>query len=150
MTCRLVGLEKTIDVAAGPAWEISSMWLLMLLAGNMSGGTVTAGLLIGALIIFGCDETLLSPSLTALVNDLAPERLRGRCNAVFNLGWQIGPIVAPILSGSALASGLGGALFVALADICGAVSAPIADDLTFAIEPPKEPDVVDADQEALP
>ena len=31
-----------------------------------------------------------------------------------------------------------------------AVPAPIADDLTFAIEPPKEPDVVEADQEALP
>jgi len=83
---------------------------------------VTAGLLIGALIIFGSGETLLSPSLVALVNDLAPERLRGRYNAVFNLGWQIGPIAAPILSGSALASGLGGALFVALAGICGAAA----------------------------
>ena len=31
-----------------------------------------------------------------------------------------------------------------------AVPAPIADDLTFVIEPPKEPDVVEADQEALP
>lgn len=30
-----------------------------------------------------------------------------------------------------------------------AVPAPIADDLTFAIEPPKEPEVVEADQEAL-
>jgi hypothetical protein len=31
-----------------------------------------------------------------------------------------------------------------------AIPAPIADDLTFAIEPPKEPDVVDVDQETLP
>lgn len=30
-----------------------------------------------------------------------------------------------------------------------AVPTSIADDLTFAIEPPKEPDVVEADQEAL-
>ncbi|WP_201388559.1 hypothetical protein [Ktedonobacter sp. SOSP1-52] len=30
-----------------------------------------------------------------------------------------------------------------------AVPTPIADDLTFAIEPPKEPDVVEDDQEAL-
>jgi hypothetical protein len=30
-----------------------------------------------------------------------------------------------------------------------AVPAPIADDLTFAIEPPEEPGVVEADQEAL-
>jgi hypothetical protein len=30
-----------------------------------------------------------------------------------------------------------------------AVPAPITDDLTFAIEAPKEPDVVEADQEAL-
>ncbi len=31
-----------------------------------------------------------------------------------------------------------------------AVPAPITDDLTFAIEPPDEPGVIDADQEALP
>lgn len=30
-----------------------------------------------------------------------------------------------------------------------AVPTPVADDLTFAIEPPKKPDVVEADQEAL-
>ena len=117
----LQGRRRTRATAAA-ALVFAGAWLLMLLAGNVGGGTVTAGLLIGALIIFGSGETLLSPSLVALVNDLAPERLRGRYNAVFNLGWQIGPIAAPILSGSALASGLGGALFVALAGICGAAA----------------------------
>lgn len=117
----LQGRRRTRATATA-ALVFAGAWLLMLLAGNMGGGPVTAGLLIGALIIFGSGETLLSPSLTALVNDLAPGRLRGRYNAVFNLGLQIGPIAAPLLSGSALASGLGGALFVALAGICVAAA----------------------------
>ena len=117
----LQGRRRTRATAAA-ALVFAGAWLLMLFAGNMGGGPVTAGLLIGALMIFGSGETLLSPSLTALVNDLAPERLRGRYNAVFNLGLQIGPIVAPMLSGSALASGLGGVLFVTLAGICGAAA----------------------------
>jgi MFS family permease len=113
----LRGRRRTQATAAA-ALVFAGSWLLMLFAGKTSGGRVTAGMIIAAMIIFGSGETLLSPSLTGLLNDLAPDGLRGRYNAVFNLSLQIGPILAPILSGSALAYGLGGALLVALAAIC--------------------------------
>lgn len=50
-------------------------------------------------------ETLLQPSLYALVNDLAPDALRGRYNSVFNLSWQAGAIAGPAAAGAVLARG---------------------------------------------
>ena len=58
----------------------------------------------------------LSPSLPAIVNDIAPDELRGRYNAVFTLSWQIGPVIGPAIAGAAL----GDAYLVALAAACGA------------------------------
>jgi MFS family permease len=71
-----------------------------------------------ALAVFAVGEAILSPTLPALVNDVAPDRLRGRYNAVFSLSYQVGPIVAPIVAGFAIGHGAGIPYFYGLAAAC--------------------------------
>jgi MFS family permease len=52
-------------------------------------------------VLFGFGETMLQPTVPAMTNDLAPDHLRGRYNAlssgVFMLGGIAGPVVAGFL-----------------------------------------------------
>lgn len=56
--------------------------------------------LCGAMVIFAVGETMVSPVASSLVNDIAPEHLRGRYNAVQGATWglsnSIGPVVASL------------------------------------------------------
>jgi hypothetical protein len=75
-------------------------------------------LMIASLGVFALGEATLSPTLPAVIHDLAPERLRGRYNAIFNLSNQVGPVLAPSLAGLALGHGLGSTYLLALSGIC--------------------------------
>ncbi len=57
-----------------------------------------------AVSVFAVGETLWSPVGPALINDLAPEHLRGRYNAAFGLTWGLGSALAPLLTGLFLGS----------------------------------------------
>jgi MFS family permease len=54
-------------------------------------------------VLFGFGETMLQPTVPAMTNDLAPDHLRGRYNAlssgVFQMGGIAGPVVAGFLLG---------------------------------------------------
>lgn len=93
-------------------------WLVALLPATSEVGWFRNLALIAALGVFSIGEVLLAPTLSALVNDLAPDRLRGRYNAVFTLSNQIGPIVAPIIAGLALGTGHGVLFLLGLALGC--------------------------------
>jgi MFS family permease len=56
-------------------------------------------------------ETLLSPVLGPIVNDLAPDRLRGRYNGVFILAYTTGFAAGPALAGVGLGIGDGTPFF---------------------------------------
>lgn len=71
------------------------------------------------MVVLGLGETALAPTMPALVNDLAPERLRGRYNGALALAWTSGFIAGPLLAGPALAAGLGDALLATLIAACG-------------------------------
>jgi MFS family permease len=58
-----------------------------------------------AVSVFAVGETLWSPVGPALINDLAPEHLRGRYNAAFGLTWGIASALAPGAPRLAAASG---------------------------------------------
>jgi MFS family permease len=93
-------------------------WAIVLLAGHVpTAGAASAALVVGA-GVFGLGETFLSPSLPAIVNDVAPEDVRGRYVAVYSTSWQIGPMIGPAVAGAALGAGAGGALMVGLAAAC--------------------------------
>lgn len=69
---------------------------------------IAAALISVGVAIFAIGETFWSPVIPAIVNDLAPENLRGRYNAVLSLTWglsgTIGPAVAGIMLGLDLPS----------------------------------------------
>ena len=93
-------------------------WLIVLAAGHVSTTAAASAALIVAAAVFGLGETFLSPSLPAIVNDVATEDVRGRYVAVYSTSWQIGPMIGPAIAGVALGAGAGGGLLVGLAAAC--------------------------------
>jgi MFS family permease len=69
-------------------------------------------------------ETLLAPVLAPIVNDLAPESLRGRYNGTFVLAYTTGFAVGPALAGIGLSLGDGTPFFVVL--VAGSLVAALA------------------------
>ena len=128
-------------------WSLS--WAVLGLAGWSGERSATmAGVLVCAsAAIFGVGETFLQPTLPAMVNDLAPDALRGRYNSAsagaFHLAEIVGPPFAGLLIGHALAG------WYTLALVLGCVGAAA---VTLAVErrlspavnglgAPREPDV---------
>lgn len=88
------------------------------LAGKAHGLLLAAGILIVSMVVLGFGDTMLQPSLYAMVNDQAPGPLRGRYNAVFNLAWQFGSMVGPVAAGVLLAARHYGAILLGLCSLC--------------------------------
>ncbi|MFI5034769.1 MAG: MFS transporter [Acidimicrobiales bacterium] len=53
--------------------------------------------LCAAMVIFAVGETMLQPTGSAIVNEIAPEHLRGRYNAALGLTWAVSGSVAPVI-----------------------------------------------------
>jgi MFS family permease len=101
-------------------WAVT--WIATLGAGSLGGGAAAALGFAAALVLFGVGETLLSPSLAPMVNDIAPGRLRGHYNGAYTLAWTSGFIAGPLVTGIAFAAGLANLLLVLLAALCGAAA----------------------------
>lgn len=95
---RIEGVRRTRVIAVmGVLWALS--WLLLGGSGLVPG-TLGATLLVAACAsVFALGETLLQPTIPALVNDLAPDHLRGRYNALSSAAFQLPAIIAPPVSG---------------------------------------------------
>ncbi|WP_323793788.1 MFS transporter [Nocardioides sp.] len=104
---RIEGLRRTRVIAAmGLVW--AAAWLFLGASGLVSG-TVGATLLVaGCASVFGIGETLLQPTIPALVNDLAPDHLRGRYNALSSASFSLPGIIAPVTAGFLIGHGLAG------------------------------------------
>ena len=76
-----------------------------------------------AMVLFACGEMLHAPSIPAIVNDLASDRLRGRYNAANAVSWQTGRIVGAPLAGVLLGAGLGVPLLVGFVVACAIAGA---------------------------
>lgn len=86
------------------------LWLLAWLALGGSGllpGTLSAAVLVVAFLgLFGLGETLLQPTLPVMANDLAPDHLRGRVNAIQSAAFMSGGVIGPVVAGVLLERGL--------------------------------------------
>lgn len=108
---RIEGHRRTrVAVVMAATWALS--WTL-LGATSIVPGTVAATILLAACAgAFGLGETMLQPTSSAMINDLAPNHLRGRYNALSSLmfsgAFVVGPVVASILIGRDL-----GAVYIA-------------------------------------
>ncbi len=95
-------------------------WAITLLAGTVGGHGAPPVLWFSvALMVFALGETLLAPSQAALINDLAPDDLRGRYNGLYALAWTTGLAVGPAVAGATLGAGNGTLLFGGLIAACG-------------------------------
>ena len=75
--------------------------------------------------MFALGETLLQPTIPALVNDLAPDHLRGRYNALSSGAFQLAAVIAPAVSGLLIGRALGEVyigLLVVGSLVCGVIA----------------------------
>jgi MFS family permease len=100
----------------------AAAWTMLGASGLVPGTAVATLLLIGSLAVFGAGETLLSPIVPAITNDLASDELRGRYNAVGALAFQVAAVSAPVVAGVLLDRGLAGAFIGLLVGGCVALA----------------------------
>jgi MFS family permease len=113
----LGGRRRTTGLAlAAAAWAIS--WILVAVAGRLGGGGAALAGFILAAVVFAIGECLMSPTLPAIVNDIAPPGASGRYNGLLALAFTVGFLLGPVTGGAALGAGLGAELFVVLAGVC--------------------------------
>jgi MFS family permease len=115
---RIEGRRRTrVILVMSGLW--SAFWLMTGLSGLLPGSSAADVLVIGGLAVFALGETLLQPTIPAITNDLSPDHLRGRYNAVmagaFQLAAVTGPVVAGIMLGARLNAAFIGMLIVGCA-----------------------------------
>jgi MFS family permease len=97
---RIEGRRRTrVAVVMAATWAVA--WLL-LGSTSLVPGTLAATILLASCAgVFGLGETMLQPTSSAMINDLAPDHLRGRYNALSSLmfsgAFVVGPVVASVL-----------------------------------------------------
>ncbi len=102
------GWRRTRALAVGAGlWAMS--WALL----GLAHSTITV---LAFAALFGLGEVFQSPATQPLVNALAPDRLRGRYNALSGAMFSIAFVVSPALSGFLIGNGLGNVWIVGL---CG-------------------------------
>lgn len=85
-------------------WAVA--WAALAIAGINKGIAVPAIIL--CQFIFAIGEMVWSPIMPAIVNQIAPDHLRGRYNSASTNTWQIGMVMGPASAGVLLGAGLWG------------------------------------------
>lgn len=95
---RIEGRRRTrVVLVLSALWSV--FWLMTGLSGLFAGSTTAAVLVIGAMSVFALGETLLQPTIPAITNDLSPDHLRGRYNAVMAGAFQLAAVTGPVVAG---------------------------------------------------
>ncbi|NHI19659.1 MFS transporter [Phycicoccus endophyticus] len=109
---RIDGRRRTrVFLVLVALWALA--WSLLGATGLVAGTAAAAVGVVVFHVVFGLGETLLQPTVPAIVNDLADDRDRGRYNAVSAMAFQVGAVTAPVAAGALLERHLGG-VFVAV------------------------------------
>jgi MFS family permease len=113
LVLRLIDGRRRTRVFLALVGMWAAAWLVLGATGLVAGTLAAAAGVILFHVLFGIGETMLQPTVPAIVNDLASDRDRGRFNAVSAGAFQVGAITAPIAAGVLLDRELGG-VFIAL------------------------------------
>jgi MFS family permease len=100
-------------------WALS--YLVLGSTGAVPGPLAAAGVLT-FMGLFALGETMMQPTIPAITNDMAPDHLRGRYNAVNAGAFQGGAIAGPLFAGLLLDHGWSAAYIVVLAAGCGLIA----------------------------
>lgn len=116
---RFIDGRRRTSMLALMAGVWAAAWLMLGASGLVPGSVLASVLLIGSLAVFGAGETLLSPIIPAITNDLATDLLRGRYNAVSAFAFQVAAVSAPVMAGVLLEGGWAGVFVAVLVGGCG-------------------------------
>ena len=95
---RIEGRRRTrMILVLSAVWSLS--WLMTGLSGLLPGSSSAAILVICGMAVFGLGETLLQPTIPAITNDLSPDHLRGRYNAIMAGAFQLAAVTGPVVAG---------------------------------------------------
>jgi len=115
---RIEGRRRTrVAIVMAATWAVS--WALLGSTALVPGTVAATILLAGCAAVFGLGETMLQPTTSAMINDLAPNHLRGRYNALSSLMFSGAFVVGPIVSSVLIGASLGGVYIVFLLGGCG-------------------------------
>ncbi len=130
---RIDGRRRTrVFLGLVALWVVA--WSVLGSTGLVAGTLAAAAGVIVFHVFFGLGETLLQPTVPAIVNDLASDRDRGRYNAVSAGAFQVGAITAPAVAGVLLDRRLGG-VFITVLLVCLVLVAVLALALEREITP---------------
>ena len=96
----------------------AACWGMVLFGGTLGSGMDATVAFAFAAVLFAFGETIVSPTLSPMVQDLATDRTRGRYSAVFSMTWMVGSVLGPAIAGFFLDLDLPGALFSLLIAGC--------------------------------
>jgi MFS family permease len=102
-----------------------ALWVLSYAVLGATGalpGPLAATAVLAYMGLFALGETMMQPTIPAITNDLAPDHLRGRYNAVNAGAFQGGAILGPLFAGFVLDRGWSTAYIVVLAAGCGLIA----------------------------
>jgi MFS family permease len=109
---RITGRRRTrVLMVMAALW--AGAWVILGLTGLAPGGVLAAIGVLAFHATFALGETLLQPTIPAITNDMAPDHLRGRYNAVNAGAFQTGTILGPVVAGFMLSHQWSGA-FIAM------------------------------------
>lgn len=111
--------RSTVLGVTGVLW--AAAWALVLVAGRQHETAATVLAMAGVLLL-SVGEALVFPVVTALLNDLADDRARGRVNAMLSVAVSTGSVAGPLLAGIALPYSHGLPLVVLLVAASAAVA----------------------------
>lgn len=102
---RVSGKRRTrVLIATALIW--GGAWAVFGATGLVPGSiAAVVGVVAFQGLFFALGETLMQSAYPALTNDMAPDHLRGRYNAINSASFQTGAIIGPILAGFLLEHG---------------------------------------------
>lgn len=101
---RIEGRRRT-RVLMLMAGTLAVCWVTVGLAGLVPGTVIATVLVALSMSVMGVAETLQSPVIPAITNDLAPAHLSGRYNALASFVFQAAAVIGPISAGLLLGHG---------------------------------------------
>ena len=117
---RIAGHRRTrVMLVMCALWALS---YVVLGATGVLPGPLAAAAVLTFMGLFALGETMMQPTIPAITNDMAPDHLRGRYNAVNAGAFQAGAIGGPLFAGFVLDRGWDEAYVVVLVAGCGLIA----------------------------
>ncbi|TQL70049.1 putative MFS family arabinose efflux permease [Nocardioides albertanoniae] len=120
---RVSGRRRTrVLIATAVIWAVA--WVVFGATGLMPGSiAAVVGVVAFQGLFFALGETLMQTAFPSLTNDMAPDHLRGRYNAINSASFQTGAIIGPVMAGFLLEHGRSTLFIAAMVVGCVGIAA---------------------------